>query len=120
MFSRWIVGVVLLFGILLFMLPKTDEQSLAKIGSTSMLACTKDVRNQVASQILKEQAIAVKFENKCPDLIASLEVSEQGDMVITGNRHKLTMRLSPVVEASKVRWSCHGEPSELITKLCQP
>ena len=120
MLSRWVVGVVLLFGILLFMLPKTDEKSLSRIASTSMLACTKDVREKVATQILREEAIAVAFANHCPDLIASLEVNDQGEMVIAGNRYKLTMRLNPVVEDGKVRWSCHGAPVEAVTKLCMP
>lgn len=120
MMSRWIVGVALLFGILLLMLPRTDEQSLSRIGSASMLVCTKDIRAQVASQILRGETVSVAFKNKCPDLIASLELNEQGDMVITGSKHPLEMRLTPVVEGGVVRWSCRGEPAESVTKLCKP
>jgi hypothetical protein len=119
MMSRWVVGLVLFFGILMMMLPKTDEKSLTKIASQSMLMCTKDFRELVAQQVIKEEPVAVEFRNKCPDLIASLEMGERGEMVITGNKHQLKMTLTPVVEDGKVRWSCHGEPAAAVTKLCR-
>ena len=119
MMSRWVVGVVLFFGILMMLLPKTDEKSLTKIASQSMLMCTKDFRERVAQKVIKGKAVAVEFRNTCPDLIASLEMDERGEMVITGNKHPLKMTLTPVVEGGKVRWSCHGEPAAAVTKLCR-
>lgn len=120
MISRWIVGVTLLFGILLMMLPNRDEESLTKIASTSMLMCTSELRKAVALQVLHEAPVTVTPSNRCPDLIASTEVSETGRMVITGRTHSLKMTLTPVVEAGEVRWSCLGEPAANITKLCKP
>lgn len=119
MISRWVVGVVLLFGILLMMLPDTDEKSLAKIASTSMLMCSSDFREQVASQVLRDEPVSVEFKNPCPDLIATVEVVASGDMVITGKTYPLMMRLIPVVEEGKVRWSCRGEPTDMVTNLCK-
>ncbi len=120
MISRWVVGVVLLFGILLLMLPNRDEESLIKIASTSMLMCTSEVRDRVASQVLRGKGVTGDFRNKCPDLIALLDIGESGEIVIAGNRHQLKMTLTPVVEDGKVRWSCQGEPADTITKLCRP
>jgi hypothetical protein len=120
MLSRWVAGVVVLFGILLFMLPRSDEQSLSRIASTSMLACTKELRKEAARQLLNEEAVEVEFKNNCPELIASLEIDGQGEMLVTGNRHPLTLRLHPVMENGKLRWSCHGDPPERVTKLCKP
>lgn len=119
MIIRWVVGVALLFGILLMLLPKRDEASLARIASQAMLMCSKDFREQVAQQVIRQEAVAVEFENKCPDLIASLVVDARGEMVIGGNRHALTMTLSPAVEGGKVRWNCRGEPAAAVTKLCR-
>jgi hypothetical protein len=119
MISRWVVGVVLLFGILLSMLPKRDEDSLSKIASASMLMCTLDFREHVAQRVIRGETVAVEFRNKCPDLIAALEVDELGEMVIAGNRHPLKMTISPIVEGGKVRWSCRGEPAAAVTKLCK-
>jgi hypothetical protein len=119
MISRWVVGVVLLFGILLMMLPKRDEASLARIASQAMLMCTMDFRQDVARKVIQQEAVAVAFKNKCPDLIASLEVDVRGEMTITGNKHPLKMILSPVVESGKVRWSCRGAPAAAMTKLCR-
>ncbi|HEY9148505.1 MAG TPA: hypothetical protein VIQ22_05800 [Gammaproteobacteria bacterium] len=119
MFGRWVVGVILLFVILLMMLPDTDEQSLARIASTSMLMCTKEQREQVASQVLAAEGVEVEAAIACPELIAALEISEQGKMVIRGKEHPLTIWLEPVIEGDKVRWSCRGEPAELVTKLCK-
>lgn len=120
MISRWIAGVVLLFGILLLMLPKTDEESLAKIASTSMLMCSSELRDAVAQQVLREEEVTVTFGNRCPDLIASLEVSPAGEIAIVGNKHSLRMTLTPVVENGEVVWHCQGEPAASITKLCKP
>ncbi|MFP4611193.1 MAG: hypothetical protein ACLFQT_09240 [Thiohalophilus sp.] len=120
MISRWIVGVVLLFGVLLLMLPKSDEKTLSRIASASMLKCTQDFREQVARQVLRQDVVGVSFDNKCPDLIGSLEVDEQGGMVITGEAYSLRMNLIPMVEGEKVRWSCRGEPAAAVTRLCKP
>lgn len=120
MVKRIIVGLVLLFGILLLTLPRTDDKSLAKIASGSILMCTKDFRKDVEQQVLRDEAVTVAFKNSCPDLIAKLEMDDAGEIVITGNKYPLTMTLSPVVENGKVRWSCSGEPAESVTKLCKP
>lgn len=120
MISRWVVGVVLLFGILLMMLPDRDEKSLARIASTSMLMCTSEVRELVAAQVLNGDEVNGEFRNRCPDLIAVLEVGDTGEINISGNEHQLQMVLTPVVENGKVRWSCKGEPTDNITKLCKP
>lgn len=120
MIARWIVGVVLLFGILLLLLPKSDEESRTKISSASMLMCTKAFRAEVAAQLLRGEAIDREFKNSCPSAIASLEVDEAGGMVLTGAKYPLKMTLSPVVENGKVRWSCVGEPEGDVTKLCKP
>lgn len=120
MISRWVVGVMLLFGVLLFMLPKSDDETLSRIASASMLKCTQVFREQVARQVLRQDVVDVKFNNKCPDMIGSLKVDEQGGMVITGESYSLKMKLSPVVEGEKIRWSCRGEPAVAVTKLCKP
>ena len=119
MITRWVVGVALLFGILLTMLPKRDEASLARIASQAMLMCTQDFRARVAQKVVREEAVALEFSNTCPDLIASLDVDARGGMVIAGNKHPLKMKLTPVVDGGKVRWSCHGEPAAAVTKLCR-
>ena len=59
MIYRWLIGVALLFAILLLMLPNKDENSVAKIASTSMLACTLDFRDQVGLQLVRKEAVAV-------------------------------------------------------------
>ncbi|SCZ66823.1 hypothetical protein [Thiohalomonas denitrificans] len=119
MISRMIIGVVLLFGILLLSLPKRDEDSLAKIASTSMLMCTLDFRERVARQVIRGEPVDSEFRNKCPDLIAALEVSQRGKMVISGKQHQVKLTLSPVVEGNTIRWSCQGEPAAAVTKLCK-
>ena len=119
MIIRWVVGVVLLFGILLMTLPKRDEASLARIASQAMLMCTQDFREQVARKVISGDAVALEFKNTCPDLVASLEVDGRGSMVIKGNSHRLEMRLIPAVEGGKVRWRCRGEPAGAVTKLCR-
>lgn len=120
MIYRWLVGVALLFGILLLMLPSKDEKSIAKIASASMLACTLDFREQVGLQLVKKEVISTKFENKCQNVIAAVEVGEQGNITITGKEHGLKLTLSPIIDSGKVRWSCHGLPTEAVTKLCKP
>lgn len=120
MITRWIAGVVVLFGILLMMLPKTDEQSVARIGSASMLMCSREFRAAVGRQVLGGEPVSVEFDNRCPDLIGRLEVDEEGEMVITGNKHPVTMTLRPVIEGAAVRWSCVGEPAEQVTRFCKP
>lgn len=120
MMGRWVVGVILLFVILLMMLPDTDEESLSRIGSASMLACTKNIRTQIKEQLLHNEAVTTEHDVSCPDLIASLKVNERGQMVITGNKHKVTMQLSPVFENGKLRWSCTGKPAGSVTNLCKP
>lgn len=120
MMGRWAVGVVVLFGILLTLLPKTDDASVAKIGSASMLMCTLKFREEVEAQLLRGQSLTAEFNNGCPDLIADLNMDEGGKMVITGKKHPVTMTLQPVMDGGKVRWSCRGEPVEFITRLCKP
>ena len=121
MIIRWVVGIVLLFGVLLLMLPRTDQESLTKIGSASMLMCTSHFRDEVARQLAThEPVVAVEFKNTCPDLIASLELGERGRVVITGNKYKVKMTLTPVREGGRVRWRCRGEPADAVTKLCKP
>jgi len=104
----------------LLMLPNKDENSVAKIASASMLACTLDFRDQVGLQLVRKETVAVKFVNKCQNIIAAVEVSERGDIAISGKEHQLKLTLSPVVGNDKVRWSCHGEPAAAVTKLCKP
>ncbi len=119
MIFRWVLGVALLFAILLVLLPNKGEQSDARIVSASMLACTLDFREQVGRQLVAKAAVTVKFKNKCQNVIAAVEVGEQGDIVITGTQHQLKLTLSPVVDNGKLRWSCRGEPAEAVTKLCK-
>jgi len=120
MIYRWLVGVALLFAILLLMLPNKDEKSVAKIASASILACTLEYRDQVGRQLVKKEAVTVKYVNKCQNLIAAVEVGERGDIAITGKEHLLKLTLSPVVANDIVHWSCLGEPTEAVTKLCKP
>ena len=120
MIYRWLVGVALLFAILLLMLPSKDEKSVARIASASMLACTLDFRERVGQQVVKKEVITTKFENKCQNVIATVAVGAQGDIVITGKEHDLKLTLSPILDSGKLRWSCHGVPDAAVTKLCKP
>lgn len=120
MIKRVVGSLIMLFGILLLTLPKTNEKSAVKLASSAMLMCTMEFRKQVEQQVIHDEAVSVEFRNTCPDLIATLEVSEAGDIVIAGNKHPLTMTLSPVVEGGKIRWSCRGEPATSVAKLCKP
>lgn len=120
MIQRVIVSLVVLFGMLMLLLPRTDDASVARIASAAMLKCTMDVREQVAQQVLKHKSVTGQFENPCPEMIAALEVSELGELVITGTKHSLVLTLSPVVEDKQVLWSCIGEPVAVVTPLCTP
>ena len=119
MIMRWVVGVALLFGILLLMLPKTDEESLSRIATASMLVCTSDLRDRVAQAMLNGEAVNEDAGNPCPDLIAGLEVSALGEIRITGNRHPITMTLSPHLDGAELGWRCMGEPAVAVTRLCK-
>lgn len=118
MIVRWVVGVVLLFGILLLMLPDRDEQTLARIASASMLVCTAELREAVAEHLQQGEGAIPAFDNPCPDLLAELDVSEQGVITLRGLSHPLSMVLEPEFIGSEARWRCHGEPEEWITRLC--
>ncbi len=85
-----------------------------------MLACTKDIRAQVGEQLLHKEAVTTEHKTTCPELIASLKVNEQGQMLIIGNKYKVRMELAPVIENGKIRWSCTGTPAESVTNLCKP
>lgn len=120
MIVRWIVGVALLFGILLLMLPDRDEESLARIASASMLACTTSLRSQLEEQLAHSEAVSMAaYQNPCPDLIAQLEIAEQGIILIRRKKHPITMELTPQWTEEGARWRCQGEPQALITRLCR-
>jgi len=120
MIFRWLFGVALLFAILLVLLPNKGENSDARIASASMLACTLDFREQVGRQLAAKAAVTAKYNNKCQNVIAAVEVGEHGEIAITGTQHQLRLTLSPVESNGKLRWSCRGEPAEAVTKLCKP
>ena len=120
MMIRWVVGVALLFGVLLVMLPDTGEKSRAKMTSTAMLMCTMHYRQQVGKQILRGEPVTARFKNTCPALIAHLKVDKDGRIAITGKKYNLRMVLTADVKGDKVRWSCRGEPAAHISKLCKP
>lgn len=120
MMTRWVAGVVVLFGILIMMLPKTDEQSKVKIGSASMLMCTREFRQEVERQLLANRPASAEFSNHCPELVDRIEMDTEGNMVIAGRKYPVRMTLRPVMEHGGVRWSCVGEPADRITNLCKP
>lgn len=119
MIMRWVVGVAMLFGILLLMLPKTDEESLSRIATASMLVCTSDLRDRITLALLDGETVQEDAGNPCPDLIAELEVSALGEIRITGNRHPIRMTLSPYLDGVEPGWRCKGEPAAAITRLCK-
>lgn len=119
MIKRMIVGVAILFAILLFMLPKTDESSKKKMASASMLLCTRDYRTAIAAQLAHHQTVDLVFDNKCPALISGVEVSEEGALTLYNKSYGLVLMLTPMIEKGQVRWSCHGEPATQITSLCK-
>ena len=118
--SRWVVGVVLLFAILLMLLPKRDDASLAALSSASMLQCTAAFRAEVAVQVLAGEVVKRVFSNHCPDLIATLELDETGAIWLTGQRYQIRMHLWPVIEDGQLRWACEGGSEHGVTRLCQP
>jgi hypothetical protein len=120
MIFRWLIGIALLFAILLLLLPNKGEHSEARIASASMLACTLNFRDRVGQQLVRNEVPTARFENKCQNAIAAVEVSQRGEIVITGTQHQLKLTLSPVVDRGQVRWSCRGEPAAAVTKLCKP
>lgn len=115
-----VVSISLLFAVLLFMLPKSDEASIKKMASASMLMCTRDFREAVADLVIRDVEVELAFNNKCPDLISELEVDELGVILLSSTKHQLSMTITPVLESDRVRWSCRGEPAESITALCKP
>ncbi len=119
MITRWVVGISLLFVVLLLTLPRTDEKSLSGIASASMLMCTKDFRTSLSERIGDEDLSGIRFENKCPGLIAELVVDEDGGITVFGKEHDLKMVLTPKIENGRVRWSCKGEPESGVTALCK-
>lgn len=120
MIFRWLIGIALLFAILLMLLPNKNEHSEERIASASMLACTLDFRDRVGQQLIRNETPTAKFENKCQNVIAAVEVNARGEIAITGTQHQLKLTLGPVVEKGVVRWSCRGEPAAAVTKLCKP
>ena len=120
MITRMVIAVTVLFAVLLFMLPKTDDASTGKIASASMLMCTKDFRAAVAERVVSNESVDLAFNNKCPDSISELTVDESGTVTISSIKHRLSMVLSPVLENGKVRWSCRGDPANAVTALCKP
>ena len=120
MIKRMIVAVVILFAVLLLMLPKTDDASKKKMASAAMLMCSNDFRKAVAENLRNNKEGVVEFNNRCPDLIVRISVDDEGEMTLIGAKHGLQIVLTPIVESTKIRWSCHGQPTEAITKLCKP
>jgi hypothetical protein len=119
MIKRMIVGVAILFGMLLLLLPRTDESSKTKIASASMLLCSRDFRVAIAEQIARHEPVDLVFENKCPALISGVEVGEEGALTLHNTTYGLVIVLTPMTEKGQVRWSCRGEPASLITSLCK-
>jgi hypothetical protein len=120
MIKRMLLGVAILFGMLLLLLPKSDEGSKKKMVSAAMLMCSNDFRQAVAAQLRRDEAVELVFDNSCPELIATLVADEKGTVTLRGARHGITMVLTPVAEPGGLRWRCQGEPAEIITRLCRP
>ena len=120
MIKRMIIAVVILFAILLLMLPKTDDTSKNKMASAAMLMCSNDYRKAVAERLRNNAPLDLIFTNNCPKLISNLVMEESGDITIRGAKHGIILTLTPAITSAGVRWSCHGEPAEAITKLCKP
>lgn len=120
MIKRMIIAVVVIFGVLLLMLPKTDDTSKKKMASAGMLMCSNDFRKAVAQRLLRGDALDLEFSNSCPNLIAALTLDEEGVITLRGAKHGVTLVLSPRTEGGAVRWSCRGEPAQLVPKLCKP
>lgn len=120
MIKRMLVAVTILFAVLLFMLPKTDDASKKKMASAAMLMCSNDFRKAVADQLQNKKENILKFDNRCPELIANLNVNDEGEITLIGAKHGLQIVLTPIEESTGIRWSCKGQPADAITKLCKP
>ncbi len=120
MIKRMVVAVAVLFAVLLFMLPKTNDASKKKMASAAMLMCSNEFRKAVADQLQNKEESIPKFDNRCPELITALNVNDEGEITLTGDKHGLQIVLTPIEEATGIRWSCKGQPAEAITKLCKP
>ena len=120
MIKRMVVATFLLFAVLLFMLPRTDEASKMKMVSAAMLMCSNDFRKSVAESLLQEEVSKLRFGNRCPDLIARLELDDDGVITLHGAQHGIVMELVPEVGHGQLHWSCHGTPAGAITSLCKP
>ncbi len=115
-----IFAVASLFIILLLMLPKGDPDSQKKMASASMLMCSQEYREMVATWLASEEAPLPAFDNRCPGVISSLAVDEDGVMTLHNATHGLTLMLTPQQEPGGLRWGCRGKPAQLVTKLCKP
>jgi hypothetical protein len=120
MIKRMLVATFFLFAVLLFMLPRTDDESKQKMASAAMLMCSNELRSAVAKQLLAEEAVTARFDNRCPDLIATLTVDEEGAIALQGAQHHIEMELTPRIEGGTVRWGCRGTPAQSVSKLCKP
>ena len=120
MIKRMLIAVIILFGVLLMMLPKTDGAAKKKMASAAMLMCSNDFRKEVAALVQRDEVVQLRFNNSCPELIAALEVDEEGEITLHGAQHGIVMVLTPVDEPGGIRWSCHGEPLDALSKLCKP
>lgn len=120
MIKRMLVATFILFAMLLFLLPRTDDVSKKKMSSAAMLMCSKEFRKAVAAQVLHDEPITLQFNNNCPELIAAIDVAEDGTLTLHGAQHGVLMTLTPMVEFGDVRWSCRGEPPQTTTALCKP
>ena len=120
MIKRMIVATFLIFAVLLFMLPRTDDESKRKMASAAMLMCSNEFRSAVAAQLQAQQTPSARFDNRCPDLIATLSVDEEGGITLRGAQHNIEMKLTPRIDGGVVRWGCRGTPAQSITKLCKP
>jgi hypothetical protein len=120
MIKRMLVGTFILFAILLLMLPKTDETSKKKMASAGMLMCSNDFRKAVTERLQRGEALDLQFDNSCPKLIAALQLDDAGVITLHGAQHGVTLVLTPRSDGGAVRWSCRGQPAELVTKLCKP
>lgn len=120
MIRRMVVATFLLFAVLLFMLPRTDEDAKRKMVSGAMLMCSNEFRKAVEEMLLREEEPTVKFNNRCPDLIARLEIDDESVLTLYGAQYGIVMELVPEIGQRRVRWSCHGTPAEAITSLCKP
>lgn len=120
MIQRIIISIAVLFGVLIFLLPKPDEAGKQRMPSAAMLVCSKEFRQAVVEQLRGGDGVMPAFNNTCPELIHTIETDETGEITIHGAQHDIVISLSPVFEDDKVRWSCQGTPEAFITRLCKP